>query len=927
MLRGDKSRWEGGAIRLRKACLTLAAVSLMSLLLQAPSLAQSSLSREPVPDARAQAKASAVIQELYGEDIRRAISREEKWALARRLHSAALETSFDMAGKYLLLNAALGMYQAILDVEQAVAVAKALGAQFELDSLELQRQTIQTCAAQPLARAELSLHRAALLLMLRAAEVDRYDLVRSTGRIAEGSPHHKGPAVRLLAELDSQAKAYGLAMDPSLGPEESNLHRGIFFMGTKLDWQRGLPLLAASKAETISELSQHDQIGPMTPGARVKLAGRWWDLSEGRGEIEARGYAMRAAYWYGMARSKLAGMDLALAESRLNEARSHVAARIRLARDLRSEGWPSAADHWEAKILWLLPRPDPEDVSRAIENPAAPEEPVLQEEANRRVDPGLAKLAEAVDDHPIPRQLRLRGRGRRQLLDQGREGAIQIGLAWLSAHQDQNGQWDSDGFLKHEQGEVSGGGGQALYDIGITGLVLLSFLAEGNTATGGEYRDQVGRGLHWLCKQQDAETGLIGMNHSSDFIYNHALASLALAEAYAMSGNRELGRRTASALRYLENHRHPLTAWRYQPGDAEADLSITYWCASAYLTASWTDIEIDADVLGKLSVFLGQAVDPSTGRGGYLPGSFSSARRSEEHAVKFPRENAEAMTAAALFLKFMLGDRPDQDTSMAQAAAVLAALPPAWSEERRTIEQFYWMVGSQALRQYGGVEWLTWKGELSNSLVNHQVRGGNGAGSWDPLGPWGMEGGRLYSTAVCLLALQAEYRYADFFVVPARPLFSQVGSHWRGAEFDKVAEDLDLLAEQNLPPMDAEALSELKKAFADKLDESMARIQKISSGKADLATINELQKLEMEFGELEPGQLAASHRKRLMREPRVKREVDADKRLSDLLRRYNRRTEKGKRTLERELSRLIKRYPGTEAGKKATKLLAELKAG
>jgi len=32
-------------------------------------------------------------------------------------------------------------------------------------------------------------------------------------------------------------------------------------------------------------------------------------------------------------------------------------------------------------------------------------------------------------------------------------------------------------------------------------------------------------------------------------------------------------------------------------------------------------------------------------------------------------------------------------------------------------------------------------------------------GSWDPVGPWGREGGRVYSTATMALCLQVYYRY------------------------------------------------------------------------------------------------------------------------------------------------------------------------
>jgi hypothetical protein len=37
---------------------------------------------------------------------------------------------------------------------------------------------------------------------------------------------------------------------------------------------------------------------------------------------------------------------------------------------------------------------------------------------------------------------------------------------------------------------------------------------------------------------------------------------------------------------------------------------------------------------------------------------------------------------------------------------------------------------------------------------------GNFKGSWDPNGVWGEDGGRVYSTAILVLTLQADYRHA-----------------------------------------------------------------------------------------------------------------------------------------------------------------------
>jgi hypothetical protein len=50
-------------------------------------------------------------------------------------------------------------------------------------------------------------------------------------------------------------------------------------------------------------------------------------------------------------------------------------------------------------------------------------------------------------------------------------------------------------------------------------------------------------------------------------------------------------------------------------------------------------------------------------------------------------------------------------------------------------------------------------------VVGAQRRDGNFAGSWDPVGVWGEDGGRVYSTAMLALTVQAYYRYARLLPV------------------------------------------------------------------------------------------------------------------------------------------------------------------
>ena len=65
--------------------------------------------------------------------------------------------------------------------------------------------------------------------------------------------------------------------------------------------------------------------------------------------------------------------------------------------------------------------------------------------------------------------------------------------------------------------------------------------------------------------------------------------------------------------------------------------------------------------------------------------------------------------------------------------------------------------------QYGGKPWEDWNAVVRDTLIGEQRRTGPYAGSWDPNGPWGRYGGRLYSTAIATLTLEVYYRLLPLY--------------------------------------------------------------------------------------------------------------------------------------------------------------------
>ena len=328
-------------------------------------------------------------------------------------------------------------------------------------------------------------------------------------------------------------------------------------------------------------------------------------------------------------------------------------------------------------------------------------------------------------------------------------------VAWLVRHQDEDGRWDADGFMKHDKdGEVCDGPGNATYDVGVTGLALLALLAEGNTMRAGTHRDSVRRAVNWLQEQQQ-ENGLFGTNTTADFIYGHAIAAYAMCEAYGLADHRQIRLTAQKGLDYIAAHRNPYGVWRYQPRNNDNDSSVTTWCLLACASGKFFGLQVDEAAFKAVAVWF-DGVTGSDGRAGYAKVDDPSSRMPGDHKTRFPPERGEAMTAAALLCRYSMG--AEESPLMQASADLLVGKPPRWDPEQGAIDEYYWFFGTKALWYAGGRHWAEWQRRLGEALSTSQRRDGNFSGSWDPVGVWGETGGRLYTTALLALAAQTAGR-------------------------------------------------------------------------------------------------------------------------------------------------------------------------
>ncbi|HEX5053383.1 MAG TPA: hypothetical protein VFZ65_16520 [Planctomycetota bacterium] len=504
--------------------------------------------------------------------------------------------------------------------------------------------------------------------------------------------------------------------------------------------------------------------------------------------------------------------------------------------------------------------------------------------------------------------------------------AIHAGLDWLLAHQDDDGHWDADDFMKHDaEGAKSDGPGTATNDIGVTALALLALLAEADPA----HLDACHLAADWLGGAFDLRSGHL-RSDAHDFIYSQALATIAMAEAAALLGRERHRDAAILGLHYLEAHRNPGAAWRYQPHDSDNDTSVTAWCLAAYAACRHAGIEVPATSVGEALAWLDSVTNPATGHAGYVNPGETSSRMPGDHGTRFPPERGEAMTAAALHARLLCGAAPDGDLLRA-GAALLTAKPP--TTEAPAVDFYYWLHGSMAMSQLQGTtEQRRWEQALHKTLLALQKKDGPAAGSWDPTDVWGGPGGRIYSTAAVVLCLSSSYRLGAtdaLAQIPDAPPFRRVYGLWKKGTIGAAAAALALIPAADTPGEMAfvrariEWYAAVEVAHAERL---MATLDKVRPDVLDQCDL--LEQITASLAPLPVATAAGERLDAMRRDPKMHGEVLAAKELRALQKTVDAalasKNARQRQKVREQLQKLAAKYPDTKATEKANAWIQQL---
>ena len=360
-----------------------------------------------------------------------------------------------------------------------------------------------------------------------------------------------------------------------------------------------------------------------------------------------------------------------------------------------------------------------------------------------------------------------RNRNPAALADSGpkTEAAIERGLEFLARHQLADGSWSLGQFDNQDPLFQN----QLTSDTAATGLALLAFQGAGYTHREFKYTNAVSRALDWLIANQTSDGCLYleADKNSNDAcrMYSHAIAALALTEAYGMTQDPALRKPTQDALNYIFDTQDPQKGgWRYfaERQKRSTDTSVTGWMMMAIKSGKLAGLKTRQSSLDRIADWLRVAEDPQRpSQFRYNPYAVDSQGKRRAHGKKV----SVTMNSVGLLMKIYSGWKPDDEKFLRGVQTLLEQLPSDASSRVR--DTYYWYYASQVIKHAGGKYWDQWSEALHPLLIDSQEMSGELRGSWHPYKPvpdrWGAHGGRLYVTTMNLLSLEVKYRLLPLY--------------------------------------------------------------------------------------------------------------------------------------------------------------------
>ena len=341
------------------------------------------------------------------------------------------------------------------------------------------------------------------------------------------------------------------------------------------------------------------------------------------------------------------------------------------------------------------------------------------------------------------------------------EEAIELGLAFLARFQKRDGSWTLQQFA------VIDGVSAIESDTAATALAMLAFQGAGYNHLEHQYKEVVAGALNFILTHQTASGDYYLPQGTAENrvarLYGHAIATLAMCEAYGMTQDPDIKDSVQQALNFIVQSQHTERGgWRYTPG-RESDTSVTGWMLMAIESGRRAGLEVPEQTFEGIHNWLDTSQDKDKPfLYSYNPYAPINTRQAQG------RSASKTMTSVGLLMRLYLGWDKDDDNSIAGARYLQENLPSIRKTRDASLrDTYYWYYATQFMYHMGGEHWKKWNDRLHPLLVNGQEQNGELAGSWDPRKPvpdrWGPHAGRLYVTTMNLLSLEVHYRHLPLY--------------------------------------------------------------------------------------------------------------------------------------------------------------------
>jgi hypothetical protein len=300
-------------------------------------------------------------------------------------------------------------------------------------------------------------------------------------------------------------------------------------------------------------------------------------------------------------------------------------------------------------------------------------------------------------------------------MDEATKKAVDKALKYLAEKQENDGSWGNTA---------------------ITGFVLLAFMANGHMPNQGDHGKAVAKGVRNLCSTAREDGYLVGARGGN--MYCHGMATLALTQAYGMTGDEDVKKVTKRAIELIVKTQNHEGGWRYDPSPTGADISVTIMQVMALRGAKDAGIHVPDKVMDDAIKYVNKCYDKRTGGYRYQPYSAGAGY---------------ARTAAGVCVLQLCGK---YDADEIKAAV-------EYMEKTADDRGHYWYghyYAAHALNQVGGEVWEKYYKRMRDLLLSPNYQ--RATGEWydsrreAAYGP-------AYQTAIAVLILSVPTHYLPIY--------------------------------------------------------------------------------------------------------------------------------------------------------------------